>query len=61
MAEFCRDCSIEVFGEDFGDFAGIAGEGEVVAVLCEGCGDVIWVDQSGVRFIHDGKREEGAG
>lgn len=38
MADFCRQCSIELFGEDFKDLAGLCKEGEVVTVICEGCG-----------------------
>ena len=49
MAEFCRDCSIEMWGEDTGDFAGIAPEGKMVNVLCEGCGGYILVDHEGKR------------
>ena len=51
MADFCKQCSIELFGKDFGDLANITTseqwEDEVVAVvLCEGCG-VIQVDPEG--------------
>lgn len=46
MAEFCNQCSIRVFGEDFGDFYGLCKQGEVVAVLCEGCGPT-FVDHLG--------------
>ena len=38
MAEFCQQCSIEIFGEDLGDFKGLAKTGFYVVVLCEGCG-----------------------
>lgn len=46
MAEFCHRCSIELFGEDFRELAGIADEGYVVAVICEDCG-IIWADHEG--------------
>lgn len=56
MAEFCKTCSIETFGEDFGDFADKGmGDDEVKAVLCEGCPDpdyltfYIIVDKNGER------------
>lgn len=43
MADFCQQCSIDTFGEDFGDLAGITPKEEAVygffcVVLCEGCG-----------------------
>lgn len=48
MAGFCKSCSTEVFGEDYGDFAGLCSVGEEVTVLCEGCG-IIGVDYTGTR------------
>jgi hypothetical protein len=51
MADFCRQCSLELFGEDYGDFAGIASTGEVALVLCEDCG-LTHVDQWG-RCVSD--------
>jgi len=43
MADFCTQCSIEIFHEDMGDMANISTkedtENEMYAVvLCEGCG-----------------------
>jgi hypothetical protein len=43
MADFCKQCSIDMFGEDFGDLAGITTEEDTannrfVLVICEGCG-----------------------
>lgn len=38
MADFCKQCSEELFGEDFGDLDGLCKVGECVGVLCEGCG-----------------------
>lgn len=43
MADFCKQCSIENFGEDFEDFKGAVSpannaNGLFAAVLCEGCG-----------------------
>ena len=51
MADFCRQCSIDMFGKDFNDLAGITTKDEWLAekaavVLCEGCG-VIQVDPEG--------------
>ena len=53
MADFCRDCSIETWGQDFGDLAGLSTKedtenGLFCVVLCEGCG-VIEVDHEGVK------------
>ena len=52
MANFCRDCSIAMFGRDFGDLAGIStekdtAEGRYARTLCEGCGYVL-VDHDGI-------------
>lgn len=38
MADFCKQCSIEQFGEDFGDLAGLADLDNEVLAICEGCG-----------------------
>ena len=43
MADFCKQCSIEIFGTDFGDLAGIStpedtANGMYAVVLCEDCG-----------------------
>ena len=45
MADFCKQCSEELFGEDFGDFVGITKpedweKGLACVVLCEGCGPI---------------------
>lgn len=49
MADFCKQCSIENFGEDFGDLADLT-EGDdtcIVHVICEGCGFRCIVDYKG--------------
>ncbi|MGD9697506.1 hypothetical protein [Acinetobacter sp.] len=52
MAEFCKQCSIDIFDQDHGDFAGIVTEKEYKEqklaglVLCEGCGNT-FVDHEG--------------
>lgn len=55
MADFCKQCSILMFGEDFGDLASEAEhwpEGAAaITVLCEGCG-AISVDRSGKCLDH---------
>ena len=43
MADFCKQCSIQQFGEDFGDLAGLCTEmdnehNQYPNALCEGCG-----------------------
>jgi hypothetical protein len=56
MADFCQQCSLRNFGEDFGDMAGISkpedeAKGVYPVLLCEGCG-VVQVDSTGHR-IHE--------
>lgn len=51
MADFCKACSKAIFGEDFGELAGITKpedwqQSKAVTVICEGCG-VIQVDPEG--------------
>lgn len=48
MADFCRQCSIEVWGEDFGDLANLGPKDyralepdEGWAALCEHCGPTL--------------------
>jgi hypothetical protein len=40
MADFCKQCSIDHFGKDFGDLAGLYPEieYETLTTICEGCG-----------------------
>ncbi len=43
MADFCKQCSLDIFQEDFKELAGITTEADVAAdryavVICEGCG-----------------------
>jgi len=53
MAEFCRQCSIRNFQEDYKDFAGIAQNvgAAHVHVLCEGCGPCL-VNNDGACVSH---------
>lgn len=67
MADFCKQCSIDLFGEDFRDLAGIgAARGEELEpgsgwiALCEGCGPTL-VDDNGVCMGHCDKEDEHAG
>lgn len=67
MAAFCRQCSIEVWGDDLGDFAlaadapqrGMLKEGEGWLVLCEGCGTTC-VDDDGVCIDANCLRKHGS-
>jgi hypothetical protein len=63
MADFCQQCSINLFGEDFGDFNGITKhkdfeKGLSCVVLCEGCG-VIQVDPEGRCISKDCLKRHG--
>jgi hypothetical protein len=55
MADFCKQCSEEIFCEDFGDLAGI---GKKFLTICEGCG-FTWVNENG-ECIGDCDRKHGA-
>ncbi len=50
MADFCWDCVYEVLGveAELNDFKGLCKDGEVIIVLCEGCGEMM-VDSKGKR------------
>lgn len=56
MADFCKECSERLFDKDFGDMANLCGDGEMVGVLCEGCG-YIWVDKNGKRIDFEDEEE----
>ena len=68
MADFCKQCSLEIFGEDFGDLSGQltqeqADAGMVARSICEGCG-LTYVNQEGECvnkhcLIHGEKKENG--
>lgn len=56
MADFCSDCSKEVFGEDFEDHAGLTTDkdtarGIFARVICESCGPIL-VDHHGNCRVH---------
>jgi hypothetical protein len=61
MADFCKACSIDNFGRDYGDLRGLGpkcDEGYGYPVICEGCGFIL-VDHLGNCFKCDlmkGKR-----
>lgn len=63
MSSFCKQCSLDVFGEDFGDMANISTQSDTKAglyasVLCEDCG-YIQVDHEGNCVTHDKKPQHG--
>lgn len=52
MADFCKQCSIDMFGEDFKDLQGLStssdtANGLYATALCEGCG-ATQVDHLGI-------------
>jgi len=50
MADFCKECHDEMFGEECRcDTEGLCKEGEMTTILCEGCGEVVWVDHLGKK------------
>jgi len=62
MADYCQECSIEFFGEDLGELAGLGRgkelpEGHGWTALCEGCGPIL-VDDAGKRIPIEEKGEE---
>ena len=45
MADFCKQCSLDTFNEDYQDFCGLTSQaawedGSAVMVICEGCGPI---------------------
>lgn len=64
MADFCAQCSKEIFGEDSGDLAGISklndeAKGLYPIVLCEGCGPIM-VDHAGNCISSDCLKNHGS-
>ena len=55
MADFCKQCSEELFNRDSGDLAGLCNKG-MIDVICEGCGP-IYVDSTGRRVCEQDPRE----
>jgi hypothetical protein len=58
VADFCMQCSIDMFSKDFGDMKGLCKKGMLVVVLCEGCG-AIQVDHTGKCVSVDCIEEHG--
>jgi len=38
MADFCKQCSVDLFGQDYEELKGLCKEGEMASAICEGCG-----------------------
>lgn len=63
MADFCKQCSIVVWGKDMKDLAGLSTEEDTKAglycsALCEDCG-WIQVDHEGSCVTHEYKDSHG--
>ena len=67
MADFCKQCSIELFGEDYRDLKGVSTRKLTKEeksndmgwpVICEGCGPTI-VDDDGMCIKKDCLKEHG--
>ena len=57
MADFCKQCSIQLFGKDFRELAGLRTEemkeqNSFPVVICEGCGHTL-VDEDGTCVDED--------
>jgi len=62
MAEFCKQCAVDVFGEDTPsdfNFTDSVELDEGYHVLCEGCGHA-WVDERGVCKADNCLKKHGA-
>jgi hypothetical protein len=64
MADFCKQCSLHTFGEDYGDLAELTTpdmsvEGLYALVMCEGCGP-IQVDHTGACISDDCLKRHGS-
>ena len=49
MADFCGQCSEALFGELCLTKPNIKDD-EILNILCEGCGKMVWIDKSGYRI-----------
>lgn len=47
MTDFCKQCSLAMFGKDHGDLAGRTWDGGLSRVRCDGCGPLCLVDHTG--------------
>lgn len=63
MADFCKQCSIDIFGEDFGDMKNCSTPEDTAKslfalVLCEDCGPT-QVDHEGKCIAEDCYKKHG--
>jgi hypothetical protein len=58
MADFCKQCSVEIFGDDFGELADMCKPGQIILTICEGCGPV-QVDHEGTCVSKDCIKKHG--
>lgn len=63
MSDFCKQCSIELFGEDLGDLKGLSKpedtrDGLYAMTICEGCGPN-QVDHEGTCVSPDCSKKHG--
>ena len=61
MADFCKQCSIKIFGKDFGELAGLGvpgtlEQGQGWLALCEGCGSCVVNDEGECIALHCDKQ-----
>ena len=56
MADFCLECGIDMFGKNYTMELNI-GEDMMVPFLCEGCGQMIWVNTHGQRVMFADEEE----
>jgi hypothetical protein len=59
MADFCKQCSIQIFGKDFEEMSGLCRDDQLALVICEGCGPV-QVNHLGECVSADCVKEHGA-
>ena len=58
MADFCKQCSIDVFNKDFEDMKNLCKPEEMASVLCEGCG-FCYVNSQGECISKDCLKKHG--
>jgi hypothetical protein len=58
VADFCKKCSIDIFGKDFGELAGLCNEDQLALTICEGCG-VVQVNHLGECVSKDCAKRHG--
>jgi hypothetical protein len=54
VSDFCQECSIKLFGEDFGELSHHTDS--PIDVLCEGCGPIL-VNQQGYKVGESDQRK----